>query len=182
MNEQRHIELDQRGVERIERWIVERAAEVSADIRADHAEIFDRAAGLVYGERNVLHGYRRARGEAFAMHGYLRRQAIVVDAAEFARQRRLDEMKIGERVGRQDLEVDAGAIHRGDAQVDVHERAAAIAHAMQFIVADTKARLFFIAKFRAVAAGRAHGRFKHRVGVHVYAGGGGETHGVVPEA
>ena len=60
--------------------------------------------------------------QAVGVGGDQRGHRVVVAPAEGGRGGRLDVVEVGERVGRQHLQVDAGPVHGLEAEVDVHER------------------------------------------------------------
>jgi hypothetical protein len=92
-----------------------------------------------------------------------------VQAAEADRRRAVEAVEVGERIRRQELVVDARLGHAREAQLRVHERAAAVAHAGEYVVADPEpGRSVPVGpELRPRRARRAEGGLQHHVGVDV---------------
>ena len=155
VHEQRDVEGDARRVEHVAGWIVERAAGVGADVAAEQAQLRHAPAELVGGRRRVLPGEGREAEQATRVVGDERGHGVVVMPAEGDGSVGVDVVEVGERVGRQHLQLDAGFVHRGDPQLGVHEHRAAVAHAAQLVAADPEPLL-------AVDLGRARARARRR--------------------
>jgi hypothetical protein len=169
MNEQRHVERDAGAIQRVVRGIVERPRQIRADIAAEHAELVHRAMKLLDRRPDILHRQGGESGKTVLAGCNDAGQHIVVRAAEADGVGSVDEMKIGERVRREDLEVDARLVHPPDAKIGIHERAADIANAVETIFADAKPRhaVGVGADFRPEAPCGAHGLGEDGVGVDV---------------
>jgi hypothetical protein len=93
-----------------------------------------------------------------------------MDAAEARGVSSRDEVEVGQRIRRHDLEIDAVILHAAQPQVDVHERPARIAHAAQAVGgADLEIgrSIGVLAQPGAEVTRRAHRRGEHEVGMHV---------------
>jgi hypothetical protein len=96
-------------------------------------------------------------------------QCVVVRPGEGDGVVRGQRVEVGDRVGGEDLQVDARRVHRRQPHVDVHERAARVLHTVQVVVADPVERRAVgrCAQLRSGRPGRALGEGEHGVGVHV---------------
>ncbi|MEZ5182290.1 MAG: hypothetical protein R2702_10515 [Acidimicrobiales bacterium] len=106
------------------------------------------------------------------MGGDDRGEGVVVAAGGVGGDGGIDAGQVGQRVGREHLELDAGRVHRLQAEVDVHERRAPVAHALQPVVADSEAgrsarRRVALVELGPEVAGRAEQLLEHDVGVDV---------------
>ena len=126
MDEQRHVELDQRLVERIERRAVQRLVELGADRRAPQPELAHRADELLARRGRVLHRQRREPAELVGIGSHELGHRVVVPPAERRGLGQLDVVEVGQRARRQHLEVDVRLAHRLQAQIGVGERAACV--------------------------------------------------------
>ena len=94
----------------------------------------------------------------------------------------LDVVEVGERAGRQHLEVDVRLAHPGKSQFGIGERASRVLDADELVIADAIPRLaiFVGAEFRAVTARCAVGRLQPHMGMHVDDRGVADSHGRGP--
>ena len=170
VDEQGDIQVDQGLVQRVERRVVEGApGRVGVDVDPHHAQVAGGAAGLGDRGGNVLHrelggGQQPARVLACQLG-----QGVVVRAGEGNGVVCGQGVEVGDRVGGEDLQVDARRVHRRQPDIDVHERAACVLHAVQVVVADPVERRAVrgCAQLRSGRPGRALGEGEHGVRVHV---------------
>ena len=172
VDEQRHVQFGARPINGIERAVVERSTEVGADARAEQTEVGHRSLQLGDGLGRVLHGQLGQPAEAVTVVGHDVGQAFVVTAAEPDRRFGVDVLEERERVGREDLELDAPLVHLSQPQLHVHERAGPILDPDELVVTDAVARqstglgVGFLQK-RPVVAGRAQRLLQHHVGMQI---------------
>ena len=133
VHEYRHVEFDQRPVEGVHRGRVEPGGRVGVDVGGDEAEFAHRALELGDRGRDVLHRQLRRAEESLGVARDDRGEVVVVRAAVGARGVRLEVAEEGQRVGREQLALDAVLVHRGDPKLRVHKRAAAVADPMQHV-------------------------------------------------
>lgn len=139
---------------------------------AQQPELADGTPQLICGPGRILHGELGEAVEAVRDRGHESCHLVVVTSTE------LDGRfgsQIGEerqRVGGQDLPVDAGGIHGGQAGAGIHERATAVADPDQAVLAHPKARKspcgrITLVEVGALGPGRTERRFQHHVGVQI---------------
>ena len=134
------IEFDGRRPQRVEPIVVERDAEVGADVRTDEPEVADSPPQLGHGDVDVLHRELGESPEAIGMAGDDTRQLVVVPATETGCDVRLDVVEVGDRVRRQHLQLDAEVVVEGQPAVDVHERRTPVVDTVEDVVADPEPR------------------------------------------
>src|SRR6185437_10677495 len=173
-----------RLIERVESRAVQRLGELRAGRRAPQPQLIDRPHEFLAGRRRVLH---RQGGQPAELVGILAHQhghAVIVAPAEREGRRGVDMVEIGQRAGRQHLEIDPRLRHPLETQLGVGEGAVVVAHADQAIVADAipGAALLVDAVLRPMGPGGAVGRREADMRVNVDAGRGLDTrHGELPE-
>ena len=169
MDEHRYVECHGGLPQRVERRVVERAAEVGADVGTHQAEVGDGPPELDHGGIDVLHRQLGEPTEPVGMGGDDGRHLVVVPAAETGGDVGLDVVEVGDRVGRQHLQVDAESVVHRQAQAHVHERAVAVVHPVEHIVAHPEPWPTFgtDTEFGSVVAGAAEHAFQHHVRMHV---------------
>ena len=98
MDEQRHVHGHQGLKEGIQARVVQTTPKIRTDIGSIHTQVVDGALGLLDGKTHILHGHRGERTQPVCPAFYQFRQRIVVRAAECLGLRRVNEMKIAQRV------------------------------------------------------------------------------------
>ena len=180
VQEQRDIEFDEGFVEGVHRRVVQPVRHAGADTGGVGAEIAHGTAELDDGGGDVLHRERGGGPQPAGVAGNQGRQPVIVAAAEgdcvFGR----DIVEVGQRVGGKELPVDPRTVHGGEADIHIHEGAAAVADAAQAVVADAEDgdAAFVVCQFGPEGACRAEGFFQHGMGVNVDDGGALEGHGI----
>ena len=172
VQQHRHVELGAGPPHRIEGSVVERPAQVGAEVRRDQPELPDGPVQLGDGRVGVLHRELGEAGQPVGRTGHELRHPLVVPAAEPDGEIGLDVGQVRERVRREHLEGDVALVHRRQPTVEVHERAVAVAHALEHVVPDAEARLPACRRVPRIELGterscRAERRLEHHVGVEV---------------
>ena len=118
---------------------------------------------------NILHGQCREAGQSSWVREHDFGQCIVMLLAKPRGVAGVDVMKIGQRVGREHLKVDAGRVHIGQPDIGLHKRAALVANTIEAIISHPKpgCSRFGVADLRSVSSGGTHRARQHRVGMNI---------------
>ena len=148
---------------------MQRVLELRADRRAPEAEFLDRAVELVARGGGILHRQRGEPAQPARVCAHKLGHRVVVAPAEGQGLGEVDVVEIGQRAGRQDLEVDMRLVHLPEAQLGVGERAAGVLHADELVVAHAVPGLACLvgAELGAVPPRRAIGRLQPHMRVQV---------------
>ncbi|MBI5088195.1 MAG: hypothetical protein HZB15_04860 [Actinobacteria bacterium] len=116
----------------------------------------------------VLHRQRREAHEPIGGDAHELGHGLVVDVAERHRVLGRDVVEVGEWVGRQHLEVDAGGVHRVEAHLRVHVERPAVLDAAQGVTTHTEPLLTaLVEQLGAVLPRCSEHQLEHHVRVNV---------------
>ena len=172
-----HVQLRTQRPELVEGRVVQRGAEVGAGVAGQQAQFPHRPLKLGASGVDILHGQCGQADETVGMGGHRGGQIVVMAAAEVDGQLGLDEVEVGERVGRQGLHRDALGVHGLQAHVQLDEQRPPVGHPVELVATHPEpgGAVVVGADFGAARSGRAHRALQHDVGVNVdEPGHGGE--------
>ena len=78
-------------------------------------------------------------------------------------------VKVGQRIGREQLKVDTCSIDSANSELDIHEGAALVAHPVESVIPhpETRGAVRELGELWTVRTGAAHGVRKHNVRVYI---------------